>query len=229
MHSILMSTLFYKALVLQGEIWCWPLLGLKGLNKDWLCRWFTFLSYSGRDWPEWHETFGMVLKRIAPYKSIQDSLGFWIPSRGFWILCQWNLDSGVESLVKFLELDSGFQSPGFQIPEAKLCHIPVFTSNIFWIPESVFPYVGRNVATRLTWPKIKSRFCFSFSDDRLKRFRERKQRRIRVENQVCTDTFWIVIYVFKMHAEITDHAVFDCPCNGYQPITRCARNSIGRV
>ena len=168
MHSILMSTLFYKALVLQGEIWCWPLLGLKGLNKDWLCRWFTFLSDSGRDWPEWHETFGMVLKCIAPYKRIQDSLGFWIP--------------------KFLELDSGFQSPGFQIPEAKLRHIPVFTSNIFW-------KCGRNVATRLTWPKIKSGFCFSFSDDRLKRFRERKQRRIRVENQVCTDTFWVDLHV----------------------------------
>ena len=147
----------------------------------------------------------MVLKCIAPYKRIQDSLGFWIPSRGFWILCQWNLDSGVESLVRFLELDSGFQSQGFQIPEAKLRHILVFTSNIFWIPESVFPYVGRNVATRLTWPKIISGFCFSFSDDRLKRFRERKQRRIRVENQVCTDTFWIVTYVFKMHAEIMDH------------------------
>ena len=27
--------------------------------------------------------------------------------------------------MKFLELDSGFQSPGFQIPEAKLRHIPV--------------------------------------------------------------------------------------------------------
>ena len=27
-----MTTLFYKALILQGEIWCWSLLGLKGLN-----------------------------------------------------------------------------------------------------------------------------------------------------------------------------------------------------
>ena len=161
---------------------------MSSLKKDWLCRWFTFLSDSRRDWREWHETFGMVLKCIAPYKRIQDSLGFWIPSRGFWILCQWNLDSEVASLVKFLELDSGFQSPGFQIPEAKLRHIPVFTSNIFW-------KCGRNVATRLTWPKIKSGFCFSFSDDRLKRFRERKQRRIRVENQVCTDTFWVDLHV----------------------------------
>ena len=27
-----MTTLFYKALILQGEIWCWSLLGLKELN-----------------------------------------------------------------------------------------------------------------------------------------------------------------------------------------------------
>ena len=27
---ILMSTMFYKALILQGEIWCWSLLGFNG-------------------------------------------------------------------------------------------------------------------------------------------------------------------------------------------------------
>ena len=30
-----MTTLFYKALILQGEIWCWSLLGFKGL-KVWV-------------------------------------------------------------------------------------------------------------------------------------------------------------------------------------------------
>ena len=33
MSSILMTTLFYKALILQGEICCWSLLGLKGLTS----------------------------------------------------------------------------------------------------------------------------------------------------------------------------------------------------
>ena len=33
MSLILMTTLFYKALILQGEIWCWSLLGLKGLKR----------------------------------------------------------------------------------------------------------------------------------------------------------------------------------------------------
>ena len=32
MFVILMTTLFYKALILQGEIWCWSPLGLKGLK-----------------------------------------------------------------------------------------------------------------------------------------------------------------------------------------------------
>ena len=32
MSVILMTTLFCKALILQGEIWCWSLLGLKGLT-----------------------------------------------------------------------------------------------------------------------------------------------------------------------------------------------------
>ena len=30
MSLILMTRLFYKALLLQGEIWCWSLLGFKG-------------------------------------------------------------------------------------------------------------------------------------------------------------------------------------------------------
>ena len=33
MFLILMTTLFYKALILHGEIWCWSLLGLKVLNS----------------------------------------------------------------------------------------------------------------------------------------------------------------------------------------------------
>ena len=32
MSSILMTTVFYKAVILQGEIWHWSLLGLKGLK-----------------------------------------------------------------------------------------------------------------------------------------------------------------------------------------------------
>ena len=33
MSAIPMTTLFYKALILQGEIWCWSHLGLRGLRE----------------------------------------------------------------------------------------------------------------------------------------------------------------------------------------------------
>ena len=42
MSVILMTTLFYKALILQGEIWCWSLLGLKGLKGN-VPKCFTFI------------------------------------------------------------------------------------------------------------------------------------------------------------------------------------------
>ena len=50
-----------------------------------------------------------------------------------WIFSK--LDSGFQSLVGFRIpcAGSGFQSPGFQIPQAKNS----------WIPESGFPYMGR--------------------------------------------------------------------------------------
>ena len=53
-------------------------------------------------------------------KVIQDSLGFQIPRCRFRIPSQWSLDSG------FLELNSGFQSPGFRTPNEKVSEIPEF-------------------------------------------------------------------------------------------------------
>ena len=42
MSVILMTTLFYKPLILQGEIWCWSLLGIEGLilvkSRLWLVQ-----------------------------------------------------------------------------------------------------------------------------------------------------------------------------------------------
>ena len=48
-------------------------------------------------------------------------------------LCQWNLDSGFQSLVDsgFLELFSRFQSPGFRIPRVKFSRIPDSKSKNF--------------------------------------------------------------------------------------------------
>ena len=38
---------------------------------------------------------------VTPYTGLQDSLGFWIPWRRFWILCQWNLRLQIQSLGGF--------------------------------------------------------------------------------------------------------------------------------
>ena len=47
MSIILMTTLFYKALILQGEIWCWSLLGLKGLRQRFIGSLLFFSLYRG--------------------------------------------------------------------------------------------------------------------------------------------------------------------------------------
>lgn len=60
-----------------------------------------------------------VIHSIAPYKEIQDRFGFWFLRRGLWILStRWDLDS------RFLELNSVFQSPGIQIPQAQISGFP---------------------------------------------------------------------------------------------------------
>ena len=43
-------------------------------------------------------------------------------------------------------LDSGFQSPGFRIPQAQNS----------WIPESGFPYMGRFVKTFPIWTENRA-------------------------------------------------------------------------
>ena len=48
MFTILMTTLFYKALILQGEIWSWSLLGLKGLKDIWWLRHLVLKSVAVR-------------------------------------------------------------------------------------------------------------------------------------------------------------------------------------
>ena len=77
---------------------------------------------------------------FVPCKGIQDSLGSWIPRHRFLIpgprfriLCQWNLDSGFQSLV-------GFRIPWavFRIPKPRFAS----TRKISRIPESGFPYMG---------------------------------------------------------------------------------------
>ena len=81
-------------------------------------------------------------------KGIQDSHGFWIPRRGFRIpVTGFQIfssgtripDSNSQWDSRFLQLYSGFQTPGFGIPQAK----------ISWIPESGFPYMYKGIQDSL--------------------------------------------------------------------------------
>ena len=76
-------------------------------------------------------------KSFVRWKEIQESLGFWIAHRGFWIqgtgfriLCHWNVDSRFQSVVGFriLELNSAFQLSKSRIPDC--------ASKKSWIPNS---------------------------------------------------------------------------------------------
>ena len=79
-----------------------------------------------------------VCTSFAPCKEIRVKTalnsGFKAVDSGFQVLdfgCLWNLDFGLISVVSgiqdiFLEVNSGFQSPGFQIPQAKMSWIPEY-------------------------------------------------------------------------------------------------------
>ena len=117
---------------------------------------------------------------------IQDDLGFWIPRSGFWIsgtgfqiLCPRTLDSGLQSLVwpGFLDLYSGFQSPGFQISQTQFLE--------FQNSDSRFPFMGRtwkeNDKKREEECLVDQHLCFAFSHLTV-RERQRKLGKNRLEN-----------------------------------------------
>ena len=65
--------------------------------------------------------------RVRESKTVLDSR-IHATDSGFEVLdssvCQWNLDSGFQVRFRILELYSGFGSPGFRIPQAKISQIP---------------------------------------------------------------------------------------------------------
>ena len=61
MSIILMTTLFYKTLILPGEIWCWSLLGLKGLTGHGL---LAFLG-STCSFPKFSSKLSLWEKRLS--------------------------------------------------------------------------------------------------------------------------------------------------------------------
>ena len=93
-----------------------------------------------------------IAERICPMlgnprqSSILDS-GFHTMDPRFQLLdsnlCQWKFDSGSKNLRDsgFLELYSGFQNPGFRIPQANFPRFWIPQVKISCIPESRFPYM----------------------------------------------------------------------------------------
>ena len=66
--------------------------------------------------------------QLLDSKSFSVELGFRIP------IVSW--------IPRFLQLHSGFQGPGFRIPQAKISKIPDSPYKNF--PDSGIPYIGRN-------------------------------------------------------------------------------------
>ena len=60
-------------------------------------------------------------------------------------LCQWNLDSGFQSFVGFgfLEVFSGFQSPGFQVLLVKFPELRIPRATISRFLGCGFPFMGQ--------------------------------------------------------------------------------------
>ena len=87
----------------------------------------------------------------------QHTLGwFWIPCTEFSISCQWNLDSGFQSLAGLL-----ISCAGFRIPKPR---IPDFTNKTFRDYGFGLPYLGHfrslYVSGKLpTYPSPKPTFC----------------------------------------------------------------------
>ena len=88
-----------------------------------------------------------LASHFAPCIGIQDTLGFWIPRCGFRIPVlrvsgTWILDSNRLRDFGFRKLYSGFQSPGFWIPQSKFHPFRILQAKIFRTPESGLPYMG---------------------------------------------------------------------------------------
>ena len=101
-----------------------PAVGFQSLSVE---LWFWIGIVSGIP-----DSLSCIPDSTSNFSQIPDS-GYWIPVlvSGTLILdCNRYWDFG------FLELYSGFQSPWFRIPRAK----------ISWIPESGFPYMSRTVS-----------------------------------------------------------------------------------
>ena len=94
-------------------------------------------------------------------KTVLDSTP-WIPDSRYWIPVfvsgPWISDSNRLWYSRLLERYSGFQNPGFRIPEVKFSRIPDSSGKNFldFKTESRLPYMGRTAMSRFFVTLIKT-------------------------------------------------------------------------
>ena len=140
MSSILMIILFKKALILQGEISCWSLSGLKGLSRMQRVH-----GVKPKPRELWDTAENLVCGSKIPTVANLDSPHVrnlwhsWILDSTPWIqdsrLCQWNSNSRFQSLVGSWIIPWAV----FRIPKSRN---PIPQVKISRIPESGFPDMG---------------------------------------------------------------------------------------
>ena len=112
MSVILMSTLFYKALILQGEIWCWSVLGLKGLNSTDRVQIFTMHFLTEYENSVLSKKKSIVLE--ASKQKIKDSNQEEVRMVSWFKLFPWHLFRDVISMGKAQALGVGDGDQGSQ-------------------------------------------------------------------------------------------------------------------
>ena len=155
------------------------------------------------NWNELND-IGPIYK-IHPCKEIQDRPGFWVAHRGFPIpgtgfRISLPVDLGFKILIvrgipDYLELHSGFQRPGFQIPQAKIARIRESTGKNFLYSgfhRQKFPGFGN--PDSLTWGD-KKRKRFHNSVSYYNSTRNRPSRLIRKITMVHFDHFYTTSFL----------------------------------
>ena len=80
---------------------------------DFTCRMVLIFILIYFEWCDTENQQYLLCVHFVPCKGIQDSHGFWIPRHSRFQV----LDSNCKRNLRFLELYSGFTSPGFGIPQ----------------------------------------------------------------------------------------------------------------
>ena len=109
MSLILMTTVFYKALILQGEIWCWSLLRLKGLNRD-----FNDLNSNSVKYIYFSNNLNNFLKtrkkKIGVFIDIYFRCNYWCICCGSILSLVYILFSFVSNSLSYITIPSNIQT-----------------------------------------------------------------------------------------------------------------------